>query len=48
MRARRHEAGPPGWREDPWHLKREQQPPTMAGQLRILAAEQQAGGSGTR
>ncbi|MGW0846759.1 DNA-binding protein [Streptomyces sp. NPDC002787] len=48
VRARRHAAGPPGWREDPWHLKREQQPATMAGQLRAMAAEQQAGGSGTR
>lgn len=48
VRARRRETGPPGWPEDPWHLKREQQPATMAGQLRVLAAEQQAGGSGTR
>ncbi|MEU0650137.1 DNA-binding protein [Streptomyces umbrinus] len=40
--------GPPGWRDDPWHLKREQQPATMAGQLRVMAAEAQAGGSGTR
>ncbi|MEU5019247.1 TniQ family protein [Streptomyces angustmyceticus] len=48
VRARRGEAGPPGWREDPWHVKREQQPATMAGQLRILAAEQQSGGSGSR
>ncbi|MGW2572986.1 hypothetical protein [Streptomyces sp. NPDC001537] len=29
-------------------LKREQQPATMAGQLRVLAAEAQSGGSGTR
>ncbi|AOR29695.1 DNA-binding protein [Streptomyces fodineus] len=48
VRARRHEAGPPGWREDPWRLKREQQPATMAGQLRVMAAEAQSGGSGTR
>jgi len=48
VRARRRETGPPGWPEDPWRLKREQQPATMAGQLRVLAAEQQAGGSGTR
>jgi hypothetical protein len=47
VRARRG-SGPPGWREDPWHLKREQQPPTMAGQLRVMAAEAQAGDSGTR
>ncbi|MGW6738972.1 DNA-binding protein [Streptomyces sp. NPDC055013] len=44
----RHGGGPPGWRDDPWHLKREQQPATMAGQLRVMAAEAQAGGSGTR
>ncbi|MFJ2847751.1 hypothetical protein ACIPD2_40010 [Streptomyces griseofuscus] len=48
VRARRHEPGPPGWREDPWRLKREQQPATMACQLRVLAAEAQSGGSGTR
>ncbi|MEU7429025.1 DNA-binding protein [Streptomyces sp. NPDC040750] len=47
VRARRG-SGPPGWRDDPWHLKREQQPPTMAGQLRVMAAEAQEGGSGTR
>lgn len=44
----RRGSGPPGWRDDPWHLKREQQPATMAGQLRVMAAEAQAGGSGTR
>ncbi|MER5981070.1 TniQ family protein [Streptomyces sp. NPDC001857] len=47
VRARRG-GGPPGWRDDPWHLKREQQPATMAGQLRVMTAEAQAGGSGTR
>ncbi|WP_406002428.1 hypothetical protein [Streptomyces sp. NBC_00829] len=47
VRARRG-GGPPGWRDDPWHLKLEQQPETMAGQLRVMAAEAQAGGSGTR
>ncbi|MFI6440043.1 DNA-binding protein [Streptomyces sp. NPDC050759] len=47
VRARRG-SGPPGWRDDPWHLKREQQPATMSGQLRVMAAEAQAGGSGTR
>ncbi|MFF0067198.1 DNA-binding protein [Streptomyces sp. NPDC005279] len=47
VRARRG-SGPPEWRDDPWHLKREQQPATMAGQLRVMAAETQAGGSGTR
>jgi hypothetical protein len=44
----RRNSGPPGWRDDPWHLKRDQQPATMAGQLRVMAAEAQAGGSGTR
>ncbi|MFI7296918.1 DNA-binding protein [Streptomyces sp. NPDC050121] len=48
IRQRRGEGGPPGWRDDPWRLKREQQPATMAGQLRVMAAEQQAGGSRTR
>ncbi|MCP9956091.1 TniQ family protein [Streptomyces sudanensis] len=48
IRQRRAEGGPPGWRDDPWRLQREQQPATMAGQLRVMAAEQQSGGSGTR
>jgi hypothetical protein len=48
IRRRRGEGGPPGWRGDPWRLKREQQPATMAGQLRVMAAEQQSGGSGSR
>ncbi|MFG3013779.1 DNA-binding protein [Streptomyces cinerochromogenes] len=47
IRRRRGEGGPPGWRDDPWRLKREQQPATMAGQLRVMAAEQQSGGSGS-
>ncbi len=47
VRSRRR-GGPPGWRDDPWHLKREARPATMAGQLRILAAERESGGSGTR
>lgn len=48
IRRRRGEGGPPGWRDDPWRLQQEQRPATMAGQLRVLAAEQQSGGSGTR
>ncbi|MGC5407614.1 DNA-binding protein [Streptomyces sp. DT225] len=48
IRRRRGDGGPPGWRDDPWRLQREQQPATMAGQLRVMAAEQQAGGSRTR
>ncbi|MGP3974468.1 DNA-binding protein [Streptomyces sp. 8N114] len=47
VRARRG-SRPPGWRDDPWRLKREQQPATMAGLLRVGAAEQRSGGSGTR
>ncbi|WKX15983.1 hypothetical protein [Streptomyces sp. NL15-2K] len=48
IRQRRGEGGPTGWRDDPWRLQREQQPATMACQLRVMAAEQQSGGSGTR
>jgi hypothetical protein len=48
IRQRRGDGGPPGWRDDPWLLKREQRPATMAGQLRVMAAEQQSGGSGSR
>ncbi|MFD9904026.1 DNA-binding protein [Streptomyces sp. NPDC059063] len=48
IRRRRGEGGPLGWRDDPWRLQREQQPATMAGQLRVMAAEQQSGGSRTR
>lgn len=45
---RRRGDGPPGWRNDPWRLKREQQPATMAGQLRVMAAQARSDGSGTR
>ncbi|MEW2325341.1 DNA-binding protein [Streptomyces griseoincarnatus] len=48
IRRRRDQGGPPGWRDDPWRLQREQQPATMAGQLRVMAAEAQSGGSATR
>lgn len=48
IRLRRGAGGPPGYDNDPWWLRQEHQPATMAGQLRILAAEQQSGGSGTR
>jgi hypothetical protein len=37
-----------GWRDDPWQLRREREPVTMAGRLRVMAAEARAGGSGTR
>ncbi|MFE2463691.1 DNA-binding protein [Streptomyces sp. NPDC059402] len=48
IRRRRGAGGPPGWRDDPWQLKRELQPATMAGLLRVMAAEERAGGSGSR
>ncbi|WP_328443351.1 TniQ family protein [Streptomyces sp. NBC_00386] len=47
VRARRWSSAP-GQRDDPWHVRRKQQPATLAGQLRVLAAEQRSGGSGTR
>ncbi|MFE9123621.1 DNA-binding protein [Streptomyces sp. NPDC007172] len=48
IRIRRGAGGPPGYDNDPWWLRQEHQPATMAGQLRVLAAEAQEGGSGTR
>ncbi|MFE9539709.1 DNA-binding protein [Streptomyces sp. NPDC006691] len=48
IRLRRGAGGPPGYDNDPWWLRQEHQPATMAGQLRVLAAEAQEGGSGTR
>ncbi|WP_199837809.1 TniQ family protein [Streptomyces sp. NRRL S-1521] len=48
IRRRRGAGGPPGCRDDPWRLKRELQPATMAGLLRVLAAEERVGGSGSR
>ncbi|WP_308016634.1 MULTISPECIES: DNA-binding protein [Streptomyces violaceusniger group] len=48
IRRRRGEGGPPGWRDDPWRLRREQQPATMAGGLRVMTAEAHSGGSATR
>ncbi|MDX2762921.1 DNA-binding protein [Streptomyces europaeiscabiei] len=48
IRRRRGEGGPPGWRDDPWRLQREQQPATMAGGLRVMTAEAHSGGSATR
>ncbi|MGC0407300.1 hypothetical protein RKD31_000543 [Streptomyces sp. SAI-163] len=48
IRRRRGAGGPPGWRDDPWRLKRELQPATMAGLLRVMAAEERVGGSGSR
>ncbi|MEU9412324.1 hypothetical protein AB0E08_42440 [Streptomyces sp. NPDC048281] len=48
IRIRRGVGGPPGYDNDPWWLRQEHQPATMAGQLRVMAAEAQEGGSGTR
>jgi hypothetical protein len=36
IRLRRGADGPPGYDNDPWWLRREHQPVTMAGQLRVL------------
>ncbi|MER6573302.1 DNA-binding protein [Streptomyces sp. NPDC001093] len=48
IRGRRDNGHPSGWVEDPWRLRREKQPATMAAQLRVMVKEGQAGGSGTR
>ncbi|WP_398864389.1 DNA-binding protein [Streptomyces pakalii] len=47
IRLRRGAGGPPGYDNDPWWLRREHQPVTMAGQLRVLGKEKRAPGSGT-
>ncbi|MFC9033646.1 DNA-binding protein [Streptomyces arboris] len=47
IRLRRGAGGPPGYDNDPWWLRREHQPVTMAGQLRVLGKEKKAPGSGT-
>ncbi|WP_425274524.1 DNA-binding protein [Streptomyces flavidovirens] len=46
IRLRRGVGGPPGYDNDPWWLRREHQPATMAGQLRVLGKEKKAPGSG--
>lgn len=45
----RHGIGepPPGRGHDPWWVRQEHQPATMAGQLRVLAKEKRSPGSGT-
>lgn len=48
IRRRRDNGHPSRWVEDPWRLRREKQPATMAAQLRVMLKEGQAGGSGTR
>ncbi|MER6240388.1 DNA-binding protein [Streptomyces clavifer] len=47
IRLRRGAGGPTGYDNDPWWLRREYQPVTMAGQLRVLGKEKKAPGSGT-
>lgn len=46
IRIRRGVGGPPGYDNDPWWLRQEHQPATMAGQLRVLGKEKKAPGSG--
>ncbi|MFF7717656.1 hypothetical protein [Streptomyces sp. NPDC007988] len=47
IRIRRGAQGPPGHVDDPWWVRKEHQPPSMAGQLRVLGKEKKAPGSGT-
>ncbi|MGW2514100.1 DNA-binding protein [Streptomyces scopuliridis] len=47
IRQRRTAGGPPGFANDPWWVRREHEPVTMAGQLRVLGKEKRAPGSGT-
>lgn len=46
IRLRRGAGGPPGYDNDPWWVRQEHQPATMAGQLRVLGKEKKAPGSG--
>ncbi|GHC73239.1 DNA-binding protein [Streptomyces cinnamoneus] len=46
IRQRRAAGGPPGYDDDPWWVRREHQPVTMAGHLRVLGKEKKAPGSG--
>ncbi|WP_372236752.1 DNA-binding protein [Streptomyces sp. MNU77] len=47
IRIRRGAGGPPGYGNDPWWLRQEHQPASMAAQLRVLSKERSAPGSGT-
>lgn len=47
IRIRRGAGGPPGYANDPWWLRQEHEPATMAAQLRVLSKERSAPGSGT-
>lgn len=46
IRQRRGAQGHPGYANDPWWVRKEHQPVTMAGQLRVLGKEKKAPGSG--
>ncbi|MDH6513736.1 hypothetical protein M2163_009292 [Streptomyces sp. SAI-135] len=46
IRLRRGAGGPPGYDNDPWWLRQDHQPATMAGQLRVLGKEKKTPGSG--
>ncbi|MPY43972.1 DNA-binding protein [Streptomyces phyllanthi] len=46
IRLRRGTGGPPGYDNDPWWLRQENQSATMAGHLRVLGKEKKAPGSG--
>jgi hypothetical protein len=46
IRLHRGAGGPPGYDNDPWWLRQEHHPATMAGQLRVLGKEKKAPGSG--
>jgi hypothetical protein len=47
IRQRRGAGGPPGYAADPWWVRQEHQPASMAGQLRVLGREKKAPGSKT-
>lgn len=46
IRLRRGAGRPPGYDNDPWWVRQEHLPATMAGQLRVLGKEKKAPGSG--
>ncbi|WP_447034599.1 DNA-binding protein [Streptomyces sp. DSM 118878] len=47
IRQRRGEGGPPGYDNNPWWVRQEHQPATIAAQLRVLGKERTSPGSGT-
>ncbi len=47
IRQRRGEGGPPGYDNNPWWVRQEHHPATMAAQLRVLGRERTSPGSGT-